>query len=146
MCVHCVETPIWWLQEKILMSYYIHFVFDTELKLLNMILGEYLASEMKVTSDVEKWSGKSHWWTPSSHREQSSTLAVPDSEVALSEPKTVNILPGSAVPNVRAPGAPTWAFNRLRGRPHTCDDILWHLEAVPPRTMPAPVPFIQPEE
>ena len=128
MSVQGVGTSTWWLQgsvrlkenvrlrsarsrvRKILLDCHSRHVLNTE---LNTKFGDYLASELKVTSDAAQLSGNSHWWTPSSLREQSSTLAVP--AAALSGPRTVDVVPGPAAPSARAPGAPTWAFSRHRG-------------------------------
>ena len=88
MSVQGVRTATWWLQgsvrlkedvllknarsrvRKILLDCHSRHVLDTE---LNTKFGDYLASELKVTSDAEQLSGNSHWWTPSSLREQPST-------------------------------------------------------------------------
>ena len=141
MSVQGVGTSTWWLQgsvrlkenvrlrsarsrvRKILLDCHSRHVLNTE---LNTKFGEYLASELKVTSDAAQLSGNSHWWTPSSLREQSSTLAVP--AAALSGPRTVDVVPGPAAPSARAPGAPTWAFNCHRGGggPPTCADGCRH--------------------
>ena len=141
MSVQGVRTATWWLQgsvrlkedvllknarsrvRKILLDCHSRHVLDTE---LNTKFGDYLASELKVTSDAEQLSGNSHSWTPSSLREQSSTLAVP--AAALSGPRTVDVVPGPAAPSSRAPGAPTWAFNCHRGGggPPTCADGCRH--------------------
>ncbi len=82
---------------------------------LNTKSRDCLASELKWTSDAEQMSGKSHWWTLSSLRELPSTLAVP--AAAFSGPRTVDVVPG---PAAQVPCAPTWAFNRHSGGPHTC--------------------------
>jgi hypothetical protein len=101
----------------ILVSCHSHHVLDPVLK---KYFRDYLARGLKVTSDAEHLSRNSHWWTPSSLREQPSTVAV--QAAALSGPRTVDVVPGPAASNARAPGAPTWAFNRHRGWPHTCAD------------------------
>ena len=137
MSMQGIGTPTWWLRGNVRLKERVHLkstrkrvkrimvsschsrhVLDPD---LNTKFGDYLARELKVTSDTEQLSGESHWWTSWSLREQSSTLAaVPAS--AFSGPRTVDVVPGPATLSAGAPGAPAWAFNRARhsGGPHTC--------------------------
>ncbi len=139
MSVQGAGTATWWLQgsmrikgdvilknarsrvREILVSCHSRHVLHPVLK---KNFRDYLARELKVTSDAGQLSGNSHWWTPSSLREQPSTVAVP--AAALSGPRTVHVVPGPAASSARAPGAPTWAFNRHRGGLHTCADGCHH--------------------
>jgi len=129
MSVQGVGSHTWWLRgnvrlkervhlksarkrvKRILVSCHSRHILDPD---LNTKFGDYLASKLKVTSDAEQLSGTSHCWTPASLREPSSASTVPATAAATSG----QIVCG---PSTRlGSGAPTWAFNRHSGSPHTC--------------------------
>ena len=85
MSVQGIGTPTWWLRGNVRLKERVHLkstrkrvkrimvsschsrhVLDPD---LNTKFGDYLARELKVTSDTEQLSGESHWWTSWSLRE-----------------------------------------------------------------------------